>query len=225
MIKNIILEFSILALITIPVSGQKIDTVFYINECTVGSVDHYNFYRLCTNVGETDTIKVTDYYKNGAIRMTGTFKGKGFINRIGIFIYRNKKQIVTELEIFQPQNYPEITSKYLPIPKNINSESDSLLLYVAFYDNKNIKCYGYELPEYNRVGQWIFKDRKGQFLEIESHVNNMLDGPFQAYNKGKLTISGQYSYGRENGEWTFYNSDGSEEKIFYKQGKKNNKKR
>jgi antitoxin component YwqK of YwqJK toxin-antitoxin module len=224
MMKNKILAFSIIALLTIPVAGQKIDTIFYKNECTIGSVDHFKFYRLCTKVGDTDTIKVTDYYKNGAIRMTGTYKGKDFINPIGIFIYRNKKGNMTELEIFQPKKYPEITSKYLPIPKNINSESDSLLLLVAFYDNKNIKCYGYELPKYNRIGQWIFKDRKGHVLEIESHINNMLEGPFQAYYNGKLTISGQYSYGRKNGEWTFYNSNGSVEKIIYKQGEKKNKK-
>ena len=214
MIKNKSLVFSILALLTFPVSGQKTDKIFYENECTVGSIDHYKFYRLLSTVG--DTIKVTDYYKNGSIRMTGAYKEKECINPVGIFVHRDKKHNVTELEIFQPKNYPEIVSKYLPIPKDINSESDSLLLLVGFYKNKNIKCYGYELPRYNRIGLWIFKDVKGEVMMIESHKNNMLEGPFQAYYKGKQTISGQYLYGHKNGEWTFYNLDGSVEKRFYK---------
>jgi antitoxin component YwqK of YwqJK toxin-antitoxin module len=218
--KKRVLWFSILTGLTLSVCGQEIDTTYFINECLIGSKNKYNFYRL--SVKWNDTIMVTDYRKNGNIRMTGAFKEKEFINPIGIFTYYDKNNNVTSLVVNQAQKYPELTSKYLPVPDSVNFNTDSLVLIVGFNKNKKIKCYGYELPAFNRIGTWVFMEKRGHVKIIESYRNNTLHGPIFYYYDGKLSVSGNYSYGKQSGEWIVFNlSDGSVlDKKVYKEGRK-----
>jgi antitoxin component YwqK of YwqJK toxin-antitoxin module len=217
--KKRILWFSILTGLTISICGQGVDTTYFINECLRGSIHKYNFYRL--SVKSNDTIMVTDYCKNGKIRMIGAFKDKEFINPIGIFKYYDKNNNVTSLVVNQPQKYPELTSKFLPVPDSVNFNSDSLILFIAFNKNQKIQCYGYELPAYNRIGKWVFMEKRGHVKIIESYINNTLHGPILYYYDGKLAVSGYYSYGKQSGEWIVYNlTDGSVKYInVHKEGR------
>jgi antitoxin component YwqK of YwqJK toxin-antitoxin module len=218
--KEKIIQISALFILTISSAGQKIDTVYYNAQWDVTTKDNFKYYRLFTNIG--DTIKVTDYYKNGTIQMTGGYKEREFINPIGMFIYYDRKRNKTQIEIFEPSKHPEICSKYIPIPENIGSKADSIILFVAFYNNKNIKCFGYELNKSNRIGQWVFKDRKGRIMMIESYQDNRLEGPYRCYYSNILFISGQYINNKKDGEWSLYHSvNGSlVKKVIFKDGKR-----
>jgi hypothetical protein len=62
--------------VSISIKAQQIDTVYYDRDWNVTNSGNFKYYRLFVKID--DEVKVTDYYKNGNIQMTGVYKSVDF---------------------------------------------------------------------------------------------------------------------------------------------------
>jgi antitoxin component YwqK of YwqJK toxin-antitoxin module len=61
----------------------------------------------------------------------------------------------------------------------------------------------------------------GSLLAEETYDRGVLHGPYRDYwSNGVVSLEGQYADGQQEGEWRFYNEDGSlREKLYFERGR------
>jgi antitoxin component YwqK of YwqJK toxin-antitoxin module len=199
-------------------SGQRIDTIYYDKNDHVVSPKKYDYYRVAKQ--ENQIVKVIDYDKSGKIEMTGAFQSFDFKKEIGPFYYYTHGRL-NQLEVYQPNEYPEICSKFDSILKKIPKQPDSLKLMVTFHKNNKINSIGYISNCCYAYGPWYTYAKNGGLMFMDTYSNNLLNGPYIMYISNAPYIVGEYKNNKKEGKWMFYNFDRKVRKIiFYRDGKK-----
>jgi antitoxin component YwqK of YwqJK toxin-antitoxin module len=197
--------------------SQRVDTIYYNSKDQVVTKKKYDYYRIARQ--DSDRVKVFDYSKSGKIKMSGAFKTFNFTEETGPFYYYSNKR-VTQLEIHQPSQYPEIYNKYKSFLDNMPKQPDSLKLIITFYKNYSVQSIGYASDCCNWYGPYYTFTKNGELFYLETYLSNKLDGPFILYFNNSPLIIGQYKNGKKEGEWQYYTGKKKLEKTtIYKDGK------
>jgi antitoxin component YwqK of YwqJK toxin-antitoxin module len=207
--------------VSISINAQQIDTIYYDNNWNVSNSKNYKYYRLFVEIdGE---VKVTDYYRNGNIQMTGGYKSVDFKEPTGPFFYYDKKSKLTSLELYEPHLYPQIRAKLNKSEVKIPEIEDlSAILYVTYYKNETIRTIGYGFDKCTAHGTWLYFTKKGNLMFKYNYFLNEEDGECVWYwDNGKKWIIGNYKNGLKEGPWKHYNADGTLTKtVIFIEGKK-----
>jgi len=195
--------------VSISINAQQIDTVHYDRNWNVTSSDNFKYYRLFVEIdGE---VKVTDYYRNGKIQMTGGYKSVDFKEPTGPFFYYDRMSKLTNLELYEPDLYPQIRAKLNKSDVKIPEIEDlSAILYVTYYKNETIRTIGYGFDEFTAHGTWLYFNKKGNLIFKYNYFLNEEEGECVWYwNNGKPWIIGNYHNGVKEGPWKHYWTDGN----------------
>lgn len=202
------------------INGQKIDTVYIDENGGISDSGNYTFYRLFTQIG--DVIKVTDYYKNGEIQMTGGYKDKEFSLPTGPFYYYDRRNRNTYLAVYEPHLYPYIQAHINKAGSFITTETDSLILYCYYHQNGKIKSIGYRSDLCTLQGTWRYFDKKGRIKYKIAYDHNVPEGEYIYYNyNGMPFVIGNFIDGKRVGEFEQFHVDGTHWRtIYYIDGKR-----
>jgi antitoxin component YwqK of YwqJK toxin-antitoxin module len=206
-IKSILIPIILISILNNCIQAQKVDSIFYDKDWNKSIINDFKYYRLYVQVGSL--IKVTDYYKNGRIQMTGGFKSINFTEPTGPFFYYDKKKRISELKIFEPKNYPSIVSEINNSGIAVPFISDTLFFRAFYYKNGKIKSLGYGTNLCSWQGTWLYFRKNG---DLDSKVNFLNDRPNGEYgyyfNSLCPFIKGYYKDGKREGNWEYYNLSG-----------------
>ena len=207
--------------LSISVHAQQNDTIFYDKGWNETNANNCKFYRLYVNI--EDVIKVTDYYKNGKIQMTGGYKSLDFKEPTGPFFYYNRKSKLTGLELYEPHLYPIIQAKLNTSGVKIPEIEDlSAILFVTYDKNDKIRVIGYGFDKCTAHGTWLYFNKKGNLIFKYNYFLNEKDGECVCYSfYGTPMIIGNYKNVKKVGAWEYRSPDGNVYKtINYIDGKK-----
>jgi antitoxin component YwqK of YwqJK toxin-antitoxin module len=215
--KEIILTVTLALVSQSLVFSQRIDTIYYNGKDEVVTENKYKYYRLARQ--DSDRIRVFDYSKHGRIKMSGAYKTSDFSEEIGPFYYYSRNRI-TQLEIHQPSQYPDIYLKYRNFLANIPQQPDSLKLMVTYHKNNSVRSIGYVSDCCLFTGPWYFFTKKGEPSYMLTYEYNNLNGLYIMFYDDVPFIKGEYRNNRKDGEWLYYYLDGKVRKtILYQDGK------
>jgi antitoxin component YwqK of YwqJK toxin-antitoxin module len=186
--------------------AQKMDSMYFDKNFNVTKSKNFEYYRLYASIN--GVVKVTDYYKNGKVQMTGGFKSIDFKERIGPFYFYDRKGHVEEIQIYEPSKYPQIVSEINNSGIKLAPVADSLIFLASFYKNGNIQDLGYGMNFCNVTGTWLFFESNGKLEEIINYRDNIRDGDYFHYFLNRIKIIGHYHDGKEDGAWEYYNYHG-----------------
>lgn len=189
------------------IQAQKVDSIYYDKNGNKSTRKDFKYYRLYVQIG--DLVKVTDYYKNGRIKMTGGYKSKDFIEATGPFFYYDKRKRITELKIFEPIKYPSIVSEINKTGIDIPIISDSLFFRAFYYKNGTINSLGYGTNFCSWQGTWLYFRKNGDLDSKVNFLNDRPDGEYVYYfNSFCPFIKGYYKDGKREGNWEYFNPSG-----------------
>ncbi|MBS1520395.1 MAG: hypothetical protein JST50_05325 [Bacteroidetes bacterium] len=122
------------------------------------------------------------YDKHGTILQAGTFKDKALSIPHGKFIYYSR--------------FNTYKIKLKPA-RNMEDTSNFLRTYGEFKNGK-------------REGWWIDYFRDGKKQTVQYYRNDVLDGPYEAYNNdpNKVFAAGKYVDDKREGEWYMFSPSG-----------------
>ncbi len=218
--KQFVVLFSIIFSLGQSMNGQKIDTVYIEENGSISDSKNYTFYRLYTQIG--DVIKVTDYYKNGEIQMTGGYKDKDFTLPTGPFYYYDRKNRMINLAVYEPHLYPYIQATINKSGSFVSTDTDSLILYCYYHKNGNVKSIGYRSDLCTLQGTWRYFDKKGRIKYKITYDYNQPNGEYIYYNYNGLPfVKGNFKDGKRVGEFEQFRPDGTHWRtIYYVEGKR-----
>jgi hypothetical protein len=199
--------------------GQRRDTVYYDKNWKVIETKNFEFYRVTFQ--DSGNVQVTDYYKSGKIQMTGTYKSFNFSDPTGQFSYYKKNGHLDYQVINDPFKYPNLLSPYLNYLKLLSPLPDSFSIEISYRPGGSIWGIGYVRDSCSCRSRRLYMSKKGNLWFQMSFLNNKKDGRYIQYTDNKKSITGQFKTGKKDGEWVFYNNDGSIKfKEYYLKGEK-----
>jgi hypothetical protein len=203
------------------ISAQIGDTIYFDKKFVETSSSDYAYFRLSAKYG--DIIKVTDYFSDGKIQMTGGFKSLDFIEPTGPFFYYNKKGRITELEVYEPKMYPGILSDFIKLGISIPDDNDSLMIDGYYHKNGKIHGMGFAKDPCTAHGTWLYFNKHGNIYCQINFLNSKRNGKYILYdNFGIPFLEGYYKDGERDGPWEYfsYHSTQIRKTKFYKNGEK-----
>jgi len=196
--------------------SQKVDTLYLDKYGFPVSFKERKFY-MTIEKGE-NVYNVVEYNKKGQIRMTGSYKDAKLTQRTGPFYHYHGYYNI--LEIYEPSKYINAFPKYQELLKIIPTKSDSLILYLDFYNNDQVRLIGYANRHWQGFGTWLMFYKNGNLSYKYNLKNGIFDGEFCSLLFPDTLKIGQYKNGKKTGEWKYYNRNGEiKKKVIY-----NNKK-
>jgi antitoxin component YwqK of YwqJK toxin-antitoxin module len=219
-IKLLSILFASTFLFPISIEAQKIDTIYYDANWIISSCKNYKYYRLYTQIH--DLVQVTDYYKNGKIQMTGSYKSIEFKDRTGPFFYYDEKARLTKLTIYEPLNYPDIIQEINNTGITVPPVSNAMYFWAYYYKNGKIQSLGYSSDQCMMQGTWLYFFENGELFNRVNYLNNLENGEslWYFYNL-KPYVKGYYIDGQKDGHWEYYDINGKIKKtVRYSNGKK-----
>jgi antitoxin component YwqK of YwqJK toxin-antitoxin module len=121
---------------------------------------------------------------------------------VGPFHYYKKNKLV-HLQLYQPNNYPEVLAKFSEQLKYLEILSDTFSLNVFFNNKGRIKSIGYMIDKCTYHGSWLFFVGKSQYpSSLTEFQNNIRNGKYIFYDRNGLpAISDQYKSDKKIGAW------------------------
>lgn len=200
-------------------AGQRRDTIYYDKNWKEIENKNYKFYRVAFQY--EGIVQVTDYYKFGKIQMTGTYKTFNFKDPTGQFFYYKKNGYFDQQTIYEPFKYPDLLSPIHDYLNLISPLPDSFSIQISYRKRGSIWGIGYVSDSCSCRSRMLYMSNKGNLWFQMSYLNNKSDGRFIKYYSNKIGITGQFKTGKKNGEWVFYNQDGTvQRKENYLNGEK-----
>lgn len=146
----------------------------------------------------SDTVTTIFYYSNGLVAAEGMYTGK---SKTGIWKFYSEKKSGTMICI---ENYSS------------NLKQDEGIKYHLNGNKAEIQNYKDNIKE----GRWCQYYTDEVLCVKSQYKNGKLIGKFETFfPDGKKEIIGYYNNDTRNGEWLFYNKDGSfKRKIVYRDG-------
>jgi hypothetical protein len=199
-------------------TGQRRDTIYYDKNWKEVERKSYKFYRVAFQYN--GIVQVTDYFKSGKVQMSGTYKSFKFDDPTGQFFYYSKNGHFYQQTIYEPLKYPAILSPFIDYLNLISPLPDSIHIKINYRKRGSIWGIGYILDPCCCRSRWLYLSNRGDLWFQISYLNTKFDGIYIEYNSNKISTTGQYVTGKKNGEWGYYNQDGTiNKKVNYLNGK------
>jgi antitoxin component YwqK of YwqJK toxin-antitoxin module len=180
--------------------------------------NNYYFYQVYQKKHEsnpfTGTINIKNW--NDTLKAEGLFKN-GHIQRYTEW-YSNGQKSREFIRSSEKKHPPVLTIKTWYYKGQLMSVTNEAGLGKRFYKDGSLKAL---ISSTQTIDYWKNGKQQAVWPLDRGRKGFNLDGEWKGWHKnGHLGIKGQYTNGRKNGPWYYYDSTGYEEKIeFYHKGK------
>ena len=205
---------------TFNIYSQKVDTVFYNKDQSVANKKKFFYYSIHK---ELDTIiQIGLYDKKNNLITYGYTKSLETEDNSGALYYYSKNHRLVHLQLYQPNNYPEILIKFSNEFKYLEMLPDTFSLNVYYNKDGKIKSIGYMSNSCQKSGVWLtYFGNSDHPTYIATYQDNKYNGSFSMFkNDGIPMISGIYKDDKKHGAWDSYYKGKKILTDFYIDGKK-----
>lgn len=208
--------------------SQAVDTIYYNNkwERLTNSKGH-KYYSIVTVINDS-LVNSRDYFKNGKLYMTGSYKSLKLEEEIGQHYYYRKNGEEYCSILYNYDRVNDTIENYLIT--NYNLQQKKLQISYVIESESKYTGKGIEVND-ERFGVWYFYNKEnGELSHKVEYENGKMNGTlvdvFNSWDQvekkdvGKIHITGEHKNGKKNGVWTYYRPNGKMyEKRIYSEGK------